>query len=270
MLVAGTALAIAIATGMVSTPATAPAPPAYSEQEVAHVAAKLAEAEFQQSATLCPERKYRKAQAKERAAFEQAHPEFLTALAVDVRPELDDVVARHLARTAALEQQMAQMFQMMPALRTEACEKPDNGSPDGFARHLANARRMLADAESTAPPPPVEPQTGLAPADVGPIVAAVLQHPDVAMYLHPDLPGRVPVRVALAAPHAAAPVALELYGAPVETTEAGDASAVQLALKPYADRVEVDVRYRPEGIFGTVRVESRDGAWVATQASILE
>src|SRR6185503_16841975 len=112
-----------------------------------------------------------------------------TALAFTAaRPEAVEVTTRKLRDVQKLHDSLNAMIAFMPpADLAQMCERIDL------------ARDLLA---KDVPPAPEEPLTALAPDDVSPIVAAVLQHKDVAMYLHPDAPGRVPVRVELAAPYA--------------------------------------------------------------------
>ena len=104
--------------------------------------------------------------------------------------------------------------------------------------------------------------------DINQIVAAVLTHKDVVMYLHPESPGRVPVRIDLHAPYSDVPVDLVLYGKPVKVLASAD--AINLAITPTAEGVTVRVSYRPEGMVGTVLLTKTSNQWTAMRASIYE
>ena len=258
-------IALAIMAGAKAAPAQAQV--TYAEREVAYVAAKWQEADFAREDALCSERAYRKPLDAARAAFEQGHPEYVSALALAApRPEVVEVTTRKLDGYAKVYASLAPMFALMSHAKICGDFIAQRPKMD-FGKRVSVIRDSLAH---DVPPPPDEPLTTLAPDEVGPIVAAVLQHADVAMYLHPDVPGRVPVRVVLAAPYDVAPIDLHLYGAPVQVAHAGDRGAVQLMLKPHGDRCHVEVKYDPEGIFGSVDLERRDGAWQATGAKIYE
>jgi hypothetical protein len=261
----GISIALAIMTGATVVPAQAQV--TYTEAEATYVAAKWQEADFAREDALCSQRAYRKSLDAGRAAFEQAHPEYVSALALTApRPEVVEVTARKLDGYARVSASLAPMLAMTP--HDKLCNDIISGRPNmDFGKRVAIMRDSLA---RDVPPKPEEPITTLAPEEVGPIVAAVLQHADVAMYLHPDVPGRVPVRVALAAPYDAATIGIDLYGAPVKIVRAGDRAAVQLTLKPHSDHCHVEVKYDPEGIFGSVELERQDGTWRATDAKIYE
>ena len=258
-------LVVTLSTIAICAPALAQV--TYTDAEVAYVAAKWLEADFAREDALCDKRSYRKQLDANRATFEQTHPAYVTALGLQApRPEVVEVSNRKLDQFAKLYERMMPMLAMMP--REKLCNDIISDRPvSNFDKKLTATRDMLA---RDVPPAPEEPLTSLAPGDVDPIVAAVLQHADVAMYLHPDAPGRVPVRVALAAPYDRGPVQLSLYGAPVKLAGNGDRGAVQLTLKPHGDRVKVEVKYDPEGIFGSVDLERVEGTWRATAAKIYE
>jgi hypothetical protein len=266
-----TAFALAIATCLAAATPTLHAQaetPAWSDAETAYFAARWLEADFALEDRMCSERKYRRGLAEGRKAFEDATPDYVAALAFAPRPALAEVTARKLADFAALQEQMLPMVAASPQLRTQLCDELVAGrAATYFPKQVQAAARVLA---TDRPPAPEAPLTTLASADVGAIVAIVLQHPEVAMYLHPDVPGRVPVRVAVAAPYDSAPVALSLYGAPVQVSDDRDVAAVQLKLKPHGDTVQVELKYDPEGIFGVVDIAREDGTWQATGARILE
>jgi hypothetical protein len=259
------ACAIALAA---ATPAHAQV--AYTDEEVASFAAKWQDIDFAQEDRICHARKYAKALKAGREAFVQAHPGFAAALAFTAaRPEAVEATTRKLRDVQKLHDSLGAVIAFMPpADLAHLCNGIVKARPGtDFARRIDQARELLA---KDVPPAPEEQLTTLAAGDVTPVVAAVLQHADVAKYLHPDLPGRVPVHIELAAPYDTVGVHLELYGMPVRQSGDGDRTAVQLTLKPHGERVKVEVKYDPEGIFGSVDVERVDGAWKATGAKIYE
>ncbi len=258
------------ALGLAGVSAQAQSQTAYTDVEVAYVAAKWLQADFARDDALCSRREYRKALAGSRTDFERTHPEYAVALALaSPRQEVAEVTKRKLEAFAKIQLQMEQMLmQMPPAEFQKLCERVvAQRSVTDFAKRVATTREMLGRDVPPAPEPPI---TSLASEDVAPVVAAVLQHKRVAMYLHPEVPGRVPVRVAVAAPYDRAALDVQLYGAPVKRMGTGDRDAVQLTLQPHDASVKVKVEYRPEGIFGTVELEKRDGVWHVTDAKIFE
>lgn len=259
--------ALAVTVVVAATSTMAQAQTAYTDPEVAYIAARLQEADFARNDQVCSERKYRKPLEAAGAAYRQANPAFMSALALpNPRAEVLEVVKRKISDYDKFHKTLLAMMASMP--RKEICEEMIAKRPTLlFDKSLASTRDMLSRDKPPAPEPTL---TTLAAADVDPIVAAVLQHPDVAMYLHPDAPGRVPVRVSVAAPYDKASLNLTLYGAAVKTAGLGDRGAVQLVLKPQGDKCQVEVRYAPEGIFGSVDLERVGGAWKAKGAKIYE
>lgn len=247
-----------------------PGQAAYSDEEVAHFAARWLQAEFASEDAICGTGKRRKALAAGLEAFRAAHPEYDHALALQaLRPAVVEVTTRKVNAYRQVYAQMQSMMPLMPAAeRDRLCDDVVAKRPTAdFPKRMASARRVLAE---DVPPPPEPAFVPLASEDVSPVVAAVLQHRDVAMYLHPDVPGRVPVRVALAAPYDRTEIDITLYGAPVRRVGQDDAAAVALTLKSHADGVRVELAYRPEGITGHLDVQKRDGAWQVVDARILE
>lgn len=112
----------------------------------------------------------------------------------------------------------------------------------------------------------------LANADFDAIAGAVLRHQDVAMYLHPEVEGRVPVRVVFKPPFDGRPVNLQLYGAQVVTQsyESGYDNAFGLSPSCDATQCTVEVWYKPEGIFGQVMLQKQNGQWQVSKTNILE
>lgn len=112
----------------------------------------------------------------------------------------------------------------------------------------------------------------LANADFDAIAGAVLRHQDVAMYLHPEVEGRVPVRVVFKPPFDGRSVNLQLYGAQVVTQsyESGYDNAFGLSPSCDATQCTVEVWYKPEGIFGQVMLQKQNGQWQVSKTNILE
>jgi hypothetical protein len=131
-------------------------------------------------------------------------------------------------------------------------------------RHVA-----LALALSAAPASAQQAVGLLDQADLNQIISAVLTHKVVSMYLHPEVPGRLPVKVAIAAPYSEIPVGLVLYGKPVKVVSPA-ADAVNLAISPSAEGAVVRVSYRQEGIVGTVTLKRGQAQWTAIGANIYE
>jgi hypothetical protein len=105
--------------------------------------------------------------------------------------------------------------------------------------------------------------------DINQIVGAVLARKEVAMYLHPDVPGRLPVKVAVASPYSDVSVDLVFYGKPVKILSYS-ADAVNMAISSSAEGVTVTVSYRPEGMAGTVKLKRRQAHWTVIDADIYE
>ena len=105
--------------------------------------------------------------------------------------------------------------------------------------------------------------------DINQIVDAVLARKEVAMYLHPEVPGRLPVKVAVASPYSDVSVDLVFYGKPVKILSYS-ADAVNMAISSSAEGVIVRVSYRPEGMAGTVKLKRRQAHWAVIDASIYE
>ncbi len=89
------------------------------------------------------------------------------------------------------------------------------------------------------------------------------------MYLHPEVAGRVPVKVAIDAPYSNIPVDFDLYGQPVKVVAAA-AGAVTLVITPTADGALVQVSYRLEGMAGTVLFRKAQRHWKVIRASVYE
>ena len=105
--------------------------------------------------------------------------------------------------------------------------------------------------------------------EINQIVGAVLARKEVAMFLHPEVPERLPVKVAIAPPYSGIPVDLVLYGKPVRIVS-DSADAVSLQILSSGDSATVNVSYRREGMAGTVKLERTQARWKAVEARIYE
>lgn len=105
--------------------------------------------------------------------------------------------------------------------------------------------------------------------DINQIVSAVLTHADVAQFLHPDMPGRLPVKITVAAPYSGAQLNLVLYRRPVVAVVEG-ADAVNFAIARTSNGAKAEISYRPEGMEGTVLLLKVQNRWIASSVSVRE
>ncbi len=131
------------------------------------------------------------------------------------------------------------------------------------------ALALLLAVSTTFSSVPQQPKAPLTQADINQIIGAVLTQVDVAKFLHPDIPGRLPVKITIAAPYADTRVTLVLYRKPVSVV-VGTAEAVNFEIASTVDGAKVQVSYRPEGMVGTVLLRKLQNRWIANSASILE
>ena len=122
-----------------------------------------------------------------------------------------------------------------------------------------------AGVSSLPPPPP----TPLTKTDINQIVGVVLTHVKVAQYLHPEMPGRLPVKIAIAAPYSGTQPDLVLYNRPVVVVVAG-ADAVNFEIGRTVDGAKAEISYRPEGMGGTVLLLKVRDRWIVSSASVYE
>lgn len=108
--------------------------------------------------------------------------------------------------------------------------------------------------------------------DFDAIIGETLRHKDVAMYLHPEVSGRVPVRIAFPPPFDGRAVNLMLYGEPAVTVTDPQKSADAFWMAPECkeQRCKVTIRYRPEGIKGYVTLVQQGGQWTVEKTWVLE
>lgn len=127
---------------------------------------------------------------------------------------------------------------------------------------------LLAASAGVSSLPP-SPPTPLTKTDISQIVGAVLTHVKVAQYLHPEMPGRLPVKITIAAPYSGTPPDLVLYNRPVVVVVAGD-DAVNFEIGRTSNGAKAEISYRPEGMGGTVLLLKVRNRWIVSSASVHE
>ena len=112
----------------------------------------------------------------------------------------------------------------------------------------------------------------LSDSELSGIVSAVLNHPDVSIYLHPEVPGRVPLVVAIGKPYSYRNIDVSMFGEEiVVTTDPADLKkAVKLRISCDTGKCLVKIGYDPEGIFGEIELTPTDDEWSVTKAVIYE
>jgi len=108
--------------------------------------------------------------------------------------------------------------------------------------------------------------------DFSQLVLAILTHKYIAMYLHPELAGRLPVKLYFSGENKGRPLAISLYNMPVKVvTDPKEISvALQLKINCFTSECEVKVDYKPEGIWGSLKLSKQSGNWLVVESSILE
>ncbi len=108
--------------------------------------------------------------------------------------------------------------------------------------------------------------------DLTTVILTVLNYKDVSMFLHPDVPSRVPVIIAIAKPYSYRPIEMNMYGEPViVTTNPKDLKiAVKLKIKCKSDVCTIEISYDPEGMFGEIVVSKEKRKWSVKEAIIYE
>jgi len=149
-----------------------------------------------------------------------------------------------------------------PETSTQVSPSPSSAAP----KRAAN--EPVVDDADTTPPAAVE----ASPDDA--ILKAILTDDRFAMYLHPDVAGRVPVVVSGKARPPT--VSLELHGAAVETKPPENLAPEQAFVdigtwSVEEDRASVELAYEIEGVAASFDLE-RDGAgrWIVTAARVVE
>jgi hypothetical protein len=127
---------------------------------------------------------------------------------------------------------------------------------------------LLAAATGASSLPQPSPAL-LTTTEINQIVGAVLTHADVAQFLHPDMPGRLPVKVTVAAPYSGAQLNLVLYRRPVVVVAEGT-DAVNFAIARTSNGAKAEISFRPEGMEGTVLLLKVQNRWIASSVSVSE
>ena len=149
--------------------------------------------------------------------------------------------------------------------KTAVSSDADDPEPAPQAQHEEPGAEVDAPAVET---PPTAVADG---SDVDAVLQAVLTHDAFAPYLHPEVRGRVPVRVSgKALPNE--PLSLSLHGKPVERVEAPAAGPVveiqQWSVSEGTARVAL--RYDVEGVRGAFELGKDGGHWRVVQAQVVE
>lgn len=118
------------------------------------------------------------------------------------------------------------------------------------------------------------PEPAAATTDTDAIAHAVLTHESFAMYLHPEVPGRLPVRVSssVTLPD---PLTTKVEGRPVEWVAASAVAASQPVVvftkwKVAGKKADIELTYAIEGVAGTFGLRRDGDAWLVDQASVAE
>ncbi len=126
--------------------------------------------------------------------------------------------------------------------------------------------------EASPPPAAAAPEAAPAKNDDAEILRAVLTHERFAMYLHPDVAGRVPVVVSGEA-RPRGPVDLELHGAAVSIVDTAPADAAVVLISTWSiegDTAHVALGYPIEGVVASFDLARSDAGWRVTEADVAE
>jgi hypothetical protein len=109
-------------------------------------------------------------------------------------------------------------------------------------------------------------------ADLTQVLERVLTHKTIAVYLHPEVPGRLPVMIAIGKPYSYQPIQFNLYDQPVVITTEPKNLKIAVKLKPVCSLTlcKVEVDYKPEGIFGQVELKKDSTGWKVTDSKLYE
>lgn len=115
------------------------------------------------------------------------------------------------------------------------------------------------------------PEAALATETLAPLLAALIPHPDLAMYYHGDeLPERFPLPVYLQGQALPKGLAVELPGIPVKFVKRPGRNVLGLIVDRRGSRAVVEVAYPPEGVTGTLRMQLAETGWQVVHAQVFE
>ena len=101
------------------------------------------------------------------------------------------------------------------------------------------------------------------------VIEAVLAYPSVAQYIHPDIPGRLPVKVALT-PAGTATLRATAFNRRVVSTSPSDPQAMILGVSVKDSEATVTLEYRQEGVTGLIHLMKVNGNWIVAVAQMAE
>jgi len=251
-----------------AAPAAALADELLSDADAAYVAAQEIQYERQTLGTYCKRSKVKKEIKQREADFIQANPDYTVALAttpVD-KARTAELVQSHRSGVDLL---MRMTYGMPPDMFCPSTLDKPNAT---FVSRVDSVKKSAAMKRPvvSADPEAALPEVQLAPGEVNGVVDTVLRHPALSVYLHPEVDGRVPVRVHLSGAYASTPLSLSLYDAPVKRVGDADGAAVKLGLRATEKAVKITVTYGPEGVHGTMRLERDASGWRVTDEKIYE
>lgn len=163
---------------------------------------------------------------------------------------------------------------VLPKPERPQAETPPARPPlaDDLAMQIA---RALASAEVITPPPPATASastSGAAPRDVEAVLQAVVDLDALEPFLHPEVPGRVPLTLSVATPPTG--IALSKFGQPVRmvaSAPGGGAPCLEITqLELQGDRATVRFAYSIEGVMGSAELSKRQGRWAVVRRSVAE
>lgn len=251
-------------------PALASAEDILTEQDYAYVAAQNVQLEQSTMDSICKRTPSAKTVRQRFEDFIAANPDYAAALAST--PSSPAAASRAKDLTAQYRDGLKLIMNMAAQMPPEmVCASFFSKPRAPFAQNVESARKLAAmpkAAPTPVHPDDAQPEVRLAKGDLERIVQLVLEHKDMAMYLHPELAERVPVRVAFENAYAGLSIDVSMYGRPVRVVTAGD--AVRMTIRGTVNTAKVDVEYRPEGVHGTFRLVREGDAWKVTQAQVFE
>lgn len=112
----------------------------------------------------------------------------------------------------------------------------------------------------------------LSDASLNNLVVAVLSDKNVSIYLHPQAPGRLPIKVHFKNHYQGRSVDGEMYGQKIVTLSKTQNPqwAVNLDIVTKGNTALIKVSYKPEGIWGRVQLSYSDEKWSTDESTILE